>query len=289
MTTTDPMDVVREFFRAVNRTDVPAATALYHHECVGEHVVQDDERVLEGREALAAAWADEFTRFRGALAGGDRIEVTRIAGIETGWGWVRAEWVSALASGNAEPRFAAGYSHFWIEGGRIRRHRSIRREVAPEAAREPRPTSERRYPTRPIVGVGAVAFTPDGRVVLVKRGGEPLAGQWSLPGGMLELGESLEAGAARELLEETALAARVEQVVDVFDRILLDDEGRVCYHFVLVDYLCEVRGGEARAGSDVVDVALVAPADIGQYRLTEKANDVIARAVRVRGSSGCRE
>lgn len=282
MKITDPMDVVRELFRAVNRCDLAAVAALYAEECVAEHVAIDDEGVHQGRAAVAAAWSGEFTHFRGALAGGDRVDVTRIAGLETGWGWVRAEWVSALAEGSAAPRFTVGYSHFWVADGLIQRHRSIRREVAAAEARQPGPASERRYPSRPIVGVGAVAFTPDGRVVLVKRGREPLAGQWSLPGGTLELGESLEAGVAREMLEETALVVRVGRVVDVFDRILLDDEGQVCYHFVLVDYLCEVVAGEPRAASDVVDVALVDPAALGPYRITEKALDVIAHAVRSR-------
>ena len=91
-------------------------------------------------------------------------------------------------------------------------------------------------------------LSDDGRVLLVKRRHEPLAGQWSLPGGMLELGETLEAGIAREMQEETGLVVTVGPVVEAFDRILLDDTGRVRYHFVLVDYLCRVRGGTLRAG-----------------------------------------
>lgn len=140
-----------------------------------------------------------------------------------------------------------------------------------------RPDS-RQYPERPIVGVGAV-IVDAGKVVLVRRRYEPLAGQWSLPGGTLELGETLEAGAAREIREETGLHVEVGPLIEVFDRIMLDDERHVRYHFVLVDYLCRPVGGELQAGSDVDDAALVAPASLGPYNLTDKARAVIARAL----------
>ena len=136
----------------------------------------------------------------------------------------------------------------------------------------------RQYPERPIVGVGAV-IVDAGKVVLVKRRYEPLAGRWSLPGGALELGETLEAGAAREIREETGLRVEVGPVIDVFDRIMLDEERRVRYHFVLVDYLCRPVGGELQAGSDVDAAVLVAPASLGAYDLTAKARAVIARAL----------
>ena len=103
--------------------------------------------------------------------------------------------------------------------------------------------------------MGAV-IVQDGRVVLIKRRFEPLAGQWSLPGGTLELGETLEAGVAREIREETGLEIEVGPVVEVFDRILLDPDQRVRYHFVLIDYLCRPIGGRLEAGSDVADAVL---------------------------------
>ena len=136
----------------------------------------------------------------------------------------------------------------------------------------------RRYPERPIVGVGAV-IVDAGKVVLVRRRYEPLAGRWSLPGGALELGETLETGAAREMQEETGLRVEVGPIIEVFDRIMLDEERRVRYHFVLVDYLCRPVGGELRAGSDVDAAVLVAPASLGAYDLTTKARAVIARAL----------
>ena len=136
----------------------------------------------------------------------------------------------------------------------------------------------RQYPERPIVGVGAVIVEAR-KVVLVRRRYEPLAGRWSLPGGTLGLGETLEAGVAREMREETGLDVEVGPIIEVFDRILLDGERRVRYHFVLVDYLCWPVGGELQAGSDVDRAVLVDPASLDVYDLTAKAQAVIARAI----------
>ena len=136
----------------------------------------------------------------------------------------------------------------------------------------------REYPSRPIVGVGAVVLAGDG-VVLVKRRFQPLAGEWSLPGGALELGETLEAAVAREILEETGLVVEIGPVIDVFDRILLDAEQHVQYHFVLVDYLCRAVDGKLAAGSDVSDAIVADPAALGAYGLTDKASAVIARGI----------
>ena len=135
----------------------------------------------------------------------------------------------------------------------------------------------RKYPTRPIIGVGAAVF--DGAsVVLIKRRFEPLQGRWSLPGGGLEVGETLEAGVAREIEEETGLTVSVGPVVEVFDRILLDDAGRVEYHFVLVDFLCRATGGTLAPGSDVSDAVLANSETLNAYGLTKKAEEVIAQA-----------
>ena len=135
----------------------------------------------------------------------------------------------------------------------------------------------RKYPDRPYVGVGAV-IVQDGRVLLVKRKYEPLAGQWSLPGGAVEVGETLEACLVREMLEETGLEIRVGPVIEVFDRIIHDDEGRVLYHFVLVDYLCWPTGGALTADSDVAEVVFADPGELTRYHLTAKATSVIERA-----------
>jgi ADP-ribose pyrophosphatase YjhB (NUDIX family) len=134
------------------------------------------------------------------------------------------------------------------------------------------------------VGVGAVIL--DGNnVLLVKRGHAPLKGEWSLPGGSVELGESLELALSREVLEETGLQIAIGPVVDVFDRIDRAPDGGVAYHFVVVDYACTVRGGELRHGSDADDARWVAIEELAQYRITDKATFVINRALELtRGS-----
>jgi ADP-ribose pyrophosphatase YjhB (NUDIX family) len=138
--------------------------------------------------------------------------------------------------------------------------------------------SDRRYPDRPYVGIGGI-IVHEGRVVLVKRRFEPLAGQWSIPGGAVETGETLEACLIREMTEETGFVVEVGPVVEVLDRITRDEEGRVLYHFVLIDYLCRPVGGELRAGSDVAEAVLAEPSEFAQYELTEKALSVIERAL----------
>jgi mutator protein MutT len=136
----------------------------------------------------------------------------------------------------------------------------------------------RKYPDRPYVGIGAV-IVHEGRVVLVKRRFEPLAGQWSIPGGAVEAGETLEDCVAREMAEETGFLVQVGPVVEVLDRITRDEEGRVLYHFVLIDYLCWPIGGELQAGSDVAEAVLAEPSELAQYELTEKATSVIERGL----------
>jgi mutator protein MutT len=139
-------------------------------------------------------------------------------------------------------------------------------------------TDSRQYPDRPIVGVGAV-IVAGGKVVLVKRRYEPLAGHWSLPGGAVEVGETLQAAVAREVEEETGLSVEVGPVIEVFDRITMDEAERVRYHFVLVDYLCWPASGSLTAGSDVEEAVLVDPRGLSEYNLTPKARSVIASAV----------
>ena len=135
----------------------------------------------------------------------------------------------------------------------------------------------RKYPDRPIVGVGAVIVDGD-RVLLVKRAHEPLKGEWSLPGGAVEVGESLEAALVREVREETCLDVTVGPVVEVLDRIARDANDRVEYHFVIVDYLCRVAGGTATCGSDAEDVRWVERTDLAAYHLTTTASAVIDKA-----------
>src|SRR6266480_7303100 len=100
----------------------------------------------------------------------------------------------------------------------------------------------REYPKQPLIGVGAI-IVENGRVVLVKRGKAPLLGEWSIPGGMLELGETVRAGAEREALEETGLVVRATELLGVFDRVI-PEAGCTLYHYVLIDFLCEIISGE---------------------------------------------
>jgi 8-oxo-dGTP diphosphatase len=138
-------------------------------------------------------------------------------------------------------------------------------------------TSKREYPERPLVGVGGVVIA-EGKALLIKRGGPPLEGQWSIPGGMLEVGETLRDGVHRELKEETGLTVRVGELVEVFERIFQDEAGRIRYHFVIHDFLCEALSGEAKAASDVTDVAWVTKSALSEYGLTETAMRVLLRA-----------
>jgi 8-oxo-dGTP diphosphatase len=135
----------------------------------------------------------------------------------------------------------------------------------------------REYPQRPIVGVGGVVIS-GGRALLIRRGHPPLQGEWSIPGGTLEVGETISEGVRRELEEEAGIQVRVLELIEVFERIYHDAAGRIQYHFVILDYLCELLGGDARAGSDVVDVAWASESELAEYRLTPTATRVILKA-----------
>jgi ADP-ribose pyrophosphatase YjhB (NUDIX family) len=132
---------------------------------------------------------------------------------------------------------------------------------------------KREYPDRPVVGVGGVVVHYQ-RALLIRRGCEPLKGQWSIPGGMLELGEELADGVRRELKEETGLEVEPLEIVAAFDRITREGK-RVKYHYVIVDYVCRLKRGRLKPGSDVVDARWVRREDLPKYHLTEMATKVI--------------
>ncbi len=140
---------------------------------------------------------------------------------------------------------------------------------------------KRQYPKHPLVGVGGVVIHRD-RALLIRRGSEPLKGEWSIPGGMLELGEELAAGVQRELKEETGLDVEPVECILVFDRIMREGM-RVKYHYVIVDYLCRRKRGRLRPASDVVDARWVRREDLPQYHLTDMATAVILRAFELKG------
>ncbi len=132
----------------------------------------------------------------------------------------------------------------------------------------------REYPDRPLVGVGAI-IVDAGRVALIKRGKAPLLGEWSIPGGMLELGETVRQGAEREALEETGLVVQARELLGGFDRMVLDEDKRVQYHYVLIDFLCERVSGELRAAGDASDARWFTPGEISKLPLPEDTARVI--------------
>jgi 8-oxo-dGTP diphosphatase len=136
----------------------------------------------------------------------------------------------------------------------------------------------REYPERPIVGVGAVVVD-GGRVLLVRRANEPLKGEWSLPGGAVECGETLAAAIGREVLEETGLEIEVGSIVDVIDRIRLDPDGRVRYHYVLIDFVCRPRGGTLASASDAAAAVWADVRGLSEYALADSAVKVINKAL----------
>lgn len=133
-------------------------------------------------------------------------------------------------------------------------------------------------PSAPVVGVGGVLIR-DGKVLLIRRGKPPLYGRWVVPGGTVELGESLEQALVREMREETGLEVVPLEILTVFDRIERDGD-RVVYHYVIVDYLCRWLGGEARAASDALEAVWAALDDLPRYDLPQKALEVVQEAFR---------
>jgi 8-oxo-dGTP diphosphatase len=139
--------------------------------------------------------------------------------------------------------------------------------------------ARREFPEVPVVGVGAVILDGD-RVLLVRRGHEPMKGEWSIPGGALELGETLEAAVRREVLEETGLEVEIRAIVEVLDKVVVEN-GRVRYHYVLIDFLSGVQGGNLKASSDAEDARWVRHEELnshGIYRLTPATVAVIEKA-----------
>ena len=135
----------------------------------------------------------------------------------------------------------------------------------------------RRYPPRPFLGVGALIFR-EGKLLLAERGSPPMQGQWSLPGGVVESGETLLEALTREVLEETGLAVTEARFFEVFERIMRDATGEPEYHYVLIDYVCRVAPGDYCAADDVSNCAWVSRDELQSYQITAGTLDVIERA-----------
>lgn len=144
---------------------------------------------------------------------------------------------------------------------------------------------KREYPDRPVVGVGGVVIE-NGRALLIRRGHPPLEGEWSIPGGALEIGETIAEGVRRELAEETGLEVRVLDLIEVFERIFPDGGGRPQYHFVILDYLCERVRGDPRPGGDARDTAWAREGELSQFSLTPAATRVLKKAFFMAGTPG---
>ncbi len=136
---------------------------------------------------------------------------------------------------------------------------------------------DRRYPDRPLVGVGAIIFNGN-KVLLVKRGQRPALGKWSIPGGLVELGESLDSAVRREVREEVGLEVKVKDLVAALDRVIRDEQGRIEYHYVLLDFTCEVVRGKPKAATDADECLFVALEDLRQFNMTAGTEEVIRRA-----------
>jgi 8-oxo-dGTP diphosphatase len=135
---------------------------------------------------------------------------------------------------------------------------------------------KRHHPDQPLVGVGAVVFKGD-EVLLVRRGQEPARDSWSLPGGLVELGETLGAAITRELLEETGLTVTLLGITAVAERIFPDPDGRIAYHYVLVDFLCDYLAGELTPASDITAARFVPISDLAAFHLPTYTADIIRR------------
>ena len=138
---------------------------------------------------------------------------------------------------------------------------------------------KREYPDAPLVGVGAIVIEDD-RVVLVKRGHAPLQGKWSIPGGVLEVGETLRKAAVREVLEETGLTIEPGELLGVFERVVPDEQGRTKYHYVLIDFLCRRVAGELAAGDDAEEVRWFRDDELAGLELARETEEVIRKGFR---------
>lgn len=152
---------------------------------------------------------------------------------------------------------------------------SFKIRVAQTLGRRLRP-AKRLYPEQPLVGVGAVIIS-EGKILLERRGNEPGRGEWSIPGGLVEVGESLEQTIVREVREETGLEVESAELIDVVGNVVRDEAGRIKYHFVIIDYLTRIKGGALKAGTDAQELKWVGLAEVEKCDLTKTFREFFAR------------
>jgi ADP-ribose pyrophosphatase YjhB (NUDIX family) len=136
------------------------------------------------------------------------------------------------------------------------------------------------YPNQPLIGIGGIVFLEE-RVLLVKRKNPPGQGIWSIPGGLVKLGESLEGALKRELKEETTLKISVEKIVEVVERICPDSKGKIKYHYVIIDFLCSLLRGEAKAQSDALALRWQSVKELDKLSISKELEDIIKKAYRL--------
>jgi len=134
----------------------------------------------------------------------------------------------------------------------------------------------REYPTRPLVGTGALILR-DGDLLLVRRGAQPGLGKWSIPGGLVELGENVQDAMVREVKEEVGFDVEAVKLMDVFDSVTLDQNGRIQYHFVVVNFLVRIVSGELKIASDILEAKWVPLREVDQYNLTRSFREFFAK------------
>jgi 8-oxo-dGTP diphosphatase len=145
--------------------------------------------------------------------------------------------------------------------------------------------SERTFPDRPWLGVGGLVFQDD-KILLIKRGREPGLGQWSIPGGMVEVGETVREAVQREVREETGLLVEALDLVEVFERILPDARGRIQYHYVMLDYHCRLKGGTLAAASDATEAGFSPVSLLEAMKVYDETIRVIRKAYAIKKAAG---
>lgn len=148
---------------------------------------------------------------------------------------------------------------------------------------------KRLYPNQPVVGVGAIIVC-NGKILLEKRRSEPGRGKWSVPGGLVELGESTEQAVIREVKEETGLDVENPELIDVVNNIIFDENGKIEYHFIIVDYFVKLRGGELNAADDAEELKWVALDDVEKYNITSTLRAFLQRNMeKLKKLNSCKE